>query len=202
MAHRTTPELVRARDSSPRPSVARQRILRTADRLFYAEGIHAVGVQRIVDEADVTRVTFYRHFPSKDHLISAYLDHRAQYDRDQVNQLIARHADNPRQALSELASVLTDDRFAALPRGCPFINSSAEFTGAHPARLRARDHRAWVTAALEGLLAAVGHRNPASCAQQLMMLRTGAVVSGALDDNPNLVSDFLTCWNQLIDLGR
>ena len=48
----------------------------TADRLFYNEGVHAVGVKRVVEEASVTQVTLYRHFPSKDELISAYLERR------------------------------------------------------------------------------------------------------------------------------
>jgi AcrR family transcriptional regulator len=183
------------------PSAARQRILETADRLFYNEGIHAVGVNRIVDEAGVTRVTLYRHFPSKDALISSYLDNRARYDHGQVDGLIAAHPDDPRLVLSELATVLTRDDFAAVRRGCPFINSSAEFAAGHPARSHAADIRAWIVERFEELLTRLEHRTPRSTAQQLMMVRTGAVVSGALDHNDDLNADFLDCWNKLIDDG-
>jgi AcrR family transcriptional regulator len=184
-----------------RPSAARERILATADRLFYNDGIHAVGVQRVVAEAAVTRVTLYRHFPSKDDLISAYLERRARYDHDQIDGIIAAHADDPRRALDELATALTRDDFGAVRRGCPFINASAEFTGSHPARVHAREIRKWVTGRLEELLRELGHRDPRSTAEQLMMVRTGAVVSGALDTNPRLNDDFLTCWTNLIEAG-
>jgi len=185
----------------PRPSQARERILTTADRLFYDEGIHAVGIQRVIAESSVTRVTLYRHFPSKDDLISAYLDRRAQSDRDQVTGIIAAHRDDPRRALTELATALTRDDFAAIRRGCPFINASAEFTGSHPARRHAYEIRRWVTDRLEELLVRLGHRDPSATAAQLMMVRTGAVVSGALDRDDRLTEHFLRCWNQLIDAG-
>ena len=184
-----------------RPSAARERILATADRLFYNEGIHAVGIQRVIAESSVTRVTLYRHFPSKDDLISAYLERRAQYDRDQVSGIIEAHADDPRQALTELATALTRDDFGAVRRGCPFINASAEFTGTHTSRIHARAIRDWVTERCEELLRRLDHRSPASTAAQLMMVRTGAVVSGALDGNERLNEDFLSCWNKLIDDG-
>jgi AcrR family transcriptional regulator len=188
-------------DPPRRTSQARERILRTADRLFYDEGIHAVGIQRIVAESAVTRVTLYRHFPSKDDLVSAYLDRRAAYDHDQVDTIIAAHPDDPRGALTELATALTRDDFAAMRRGCPFINASAEFTGSHPARRHAREIRLWVTGRLQELLQRLGHRDPRTTAEQLMMVRTGAVVSGALDENSHLNHDFLTCWEKLIDDG-
>jgi AcrR family transcriptional regulator len=184
-----------------RRSQARERILTTADRLFYDEGIHAVGIQRILAESRVTRVTLYRHFPSKDDLISAYLERRAQYDRDQVAGIIDAHPDDPRLALTELATALTRDDFAAMRRGCPFINASAEFVGAHPARLHAYDIRHWVTERIEELLTRLGHSDPRSTAAQLMMVRTGAVVSGALDRDDRLNENFLTCWDKLIDDG-
>jgi len=184
-----------------RPSPARERILQTADRLFYNEGIHAVGIQRIVAESSVTRVTLYRHFPSKDDLVAAYLDRRAAYDHAQVDAIIGAHPDDPRRALTELATVLTRDDFAAMRRGCPFINASAEFTGSHPARVRAREIRGWVTGRLQELLQRLDHRDPRATAEQLMMVRTGAVVSGALDSNERLNDDFVACWDTLIDDG-
>jgi AcrR family transcriptional regulator len=184
-----------------RPSAARERILETADRLFYNEGLHAVGVNRIVEEAGVTLVTLYRHFPSKNDLISAYLQRRARSDRDQVAGLITALADDPRRVLSELATVLTEDDFAGVRRGCPFINASAEFTSGHPARVEAEEIRAWIVGRLEELLQQLGHHSPRATAQQLMMVRTGAVVSGALDRNDELNADFLDCWNRLIDDG-
>ncbi len=186
---------------SGRPSAARERILATADRLFYNEGIHAVGVQRVVAESAVTRVTLYRHFPSKDALVSAYLERRSDYDHDQVDGIIAAHPEDPRRALEELATALTRDDFGAVRRGCPFINASAEFTGSHPARLHARKIRNWVTGRIEELLRQLDHRDPRSTAQQLMMVRTGAVVSGALDGNAQLNQDFLNCWTNLIEAG-
>ena len=182
-------------------SAARERILATADRLFYDEGIHAVGIQRIVEEAAVTRVTLYRHFASKDELVSAYLARRAAHDHAQVDGIIAAHPDDPRQALTDLATALTRDDFAGVSRGCPFINASAEFTGSHPARVHAREIRAWVVGRLEELLVRVDHRDPAAAAQQLMMVRTGAVVSGALDGNERLTQDFLAAWERVIEDG-
>jgi AcrR family transcriptional regulator len=187
--------------SARRRSQARERILLTADRLFYNEGIHAVGIQRIVAESQVTRVTLYRHFPSKDDLISAYLDRRAAYDQHQVDSIIDAHPDDPRRALTELATALTRDDFAAMQRGCPFINASAEFTGTHTSRVHAREIRHWVTERLQELLRRLEHRDPRATAEQLMMVRTGAVVSGALDENAHLNHDFLDCWERLVDDG-
>ena len=184
-----------------RPSQARERILATADRLFYNEGIHAVGIQRVIAESSVTRVTLYRHFPSKDDLISAYLERRAKYDHDQVGGIIAAHPEDPRQALTELVTALTRDDFGAVRRGCPFINAAAEFTGTHASRKHAHDIRVWVTERIEELLRRLDHQDPRATAAQLMMVRTGAVVSGALDANPRLNDDFLRCWDKLIDDG-
>ena len=82
--------------ASPTVAVAaRDRILNTADRLFYATGIHAVGVDRIIAEAGVARATFYRHFPTKDDLIAAYLGRRAESARERLTALREQHRDAP-----------------------------------------------------------------------------------------------------------
>lgn len=184
-----------------RPSAAKERILQTAERLFYDEGIHAVGIQRIIAEAAVTRVTLYRHFASKDDLVAAYLARKAGFDHAQVDGIVDAHPDDPRAALAELGTALARDDFGAVRRGCPFINASAEFVGTHPARVAAREIREWVTGRIEELLRRLDHRDPRGTAQQLMMVRTGAVVSGALDANEHLTDDYLRCWAKLIDDG-
>ncbi|MFL6157465.1 MAG: TetR/AcrR family transcriptional regulator [Marmoricola sp.] len=184
-----------------KPSAARERILETADRLFYNEGIHAVGIQRVIAESSVTKVTLYRHFPSKDDLIAAYLTRRGDYDREQITGIVAAHPGDPRASLEEIGTALTRDDFAVVSRGCPFINASAEFADSHLTRQHAREIRQWVTSQLEALLEELGHPTPRATSAQLMMVRTGAVVSGALDENANLKDDYLACWSSLID-GR
>ncbi|MFD1052597.1 TetR/AcrR family transcriptional regulator, partial [Kibdelosporangium lantanae] len=71
-------------------SEARSRLLTTATRLFYTEGIHSVGVDRIVAEAKVTRATLYRHFPGKDDLIVCYLQEADHAIRGNVDAIVAR----------------------------------------------------------------------------------------------------------------
>jgi AcrR family transcriptional regulator len=183
---------------SRRPA-ARDRILATADRLFYGEGIHAVGVHRLVEESAVTRVTFYRHFPSKEDLIAGYLEGRAARARRRITQVIEDSNGDARAALTELGRVFTSETFAAEYRGCPFVNASAEFAApGHPARVLATAQRAWIADTIERLLRDMGHQAPASTARQLLMLQTGAIFGVAIDDTPGLDTIFLEAWDRLI----
>jgi len=182
-----------------RRSAAHDRILATADRLFYSEGIHSVGVHRLVDESAVTRVTFYRHFPSKEDLIAGYLEGRASRARRRITQVIEDSNGDARAALMELGRVFTSETFAAEYRGCPFINASAEFaTPGHPARVLAAAQRAWIAETIERLLRDMGHAAPARTARQLLMLQTGAIFGVAIDATPGLDTIFLEAWDRLI----
>ncbi|GAB3269609.1 TetR/AcrR family transcriptional regulator [Kineosporia babensis] len=78
---------------SVRPSKARERLLRTASALFYSEGIHEVGVDRILGEAEVTRSTFYRHFPGKEDLVLSYIRAMDSAVRSHVEAAVAGGAD-------------------------------------------------------------------------------------------------------------
>ena len=129
---------VLARRRQQRARSARERILTTADRLFYSHGIQAVGIQWVIEESQVTRVTLYRHFPSKDDLILAYLDRRAQQGRGAVQDLIARYPGDPRGALHAWAVAFTEDGVVDEYRGCTFINAAAEYGQPdHPVRAAA-----------------------------------------------------------------
>ncbi|SDO22214.1 DNA-binding transcriptional regulator, AcrR family [Nakamurella panacisegetis] len=182
-----------------RPSAARSRILTTADRLFYEEGIRSVGVHRVVDESAVTRVTLYRHFPSKDDLVVAYLQNRAAANEAAITAMLAEHAGDPRAGLRGMAEMVAAGGFADEHNGCAFINASAEHLDrSHPARAVATRHRKWIIDRTADLLRELGHPTPEAMAQILMMLRTGAVVGASLDDSPGIETNFLRAWDALV----
>jgi AcrR family transcriptional regulator len=102
---------------------------------------------RLVSEAGVTRATFYRHFPTKEALVEAYLRVTDADLRRAVGDALA--GDDPRRALLDLIGHTTD---ALGFRGCHFINAAAEYPGAaHPVRIAISDHRAWFRRTVTGL---------------------------------------------------
>jgi AcrR family transcriptional regulator len=182
--------------AEPRPSPARERILRTVDRLFYEEGLHAVGINRVVEEAGVTRATLYNHFPSKDELIEAYLADRAERARADTQQLLDEHAGDARGALHAIGAAAAAGSYAAEPLGCTFIRAAAEFGAhpGHPARVAAARQRAWILALFEDLCRQAGAADPRRVARQLLMLRTGIVFGEAIDESDGLAEDFRVAW--------
>lgn len=162
-------------------SKPRERLLETASNLFYAEGIHAVGVDRLIAEARVPKATFYRHFPSKDDLVLAYLHGR---DTSIRTRLAAASADTgtPQQVLDLLVAGISEETCGPGFRGCPFINAAAEYPDPeHPVRRLIDEHRAWFRDSLTSLAAACGHPDPPTAAATLVLLRDGAMVGGYLD---------------------
>ncbi len=169
------------RTTSAGASAARERLLQTASELFYREGIHSVGVDRIIAEAGVTRATFYRHFPSKEDLVEAYLGVE---DATIRGALEAAHAatDDPDALVGLVIEGLADDVARLHTRGCPFINAAAEYPDpASAVRLAVGEHREWFRSELEGLLTAAEADDPKTAAGQLVLLRDAAMVGGYLD---------------------
>ncbi|WP_395106419.1 TetR/AcrR family transcriptional regulator [Actinomadura sp. SCN-SB] len=175
-------------ETKGRPSEARSRLLGTATRIFYAEGIHSVGIDRIVAEAKVTRATLYRHFPGKEDLVLAYLGEVAQAERAQVEDAVKRGsgAAGALRALSEsIAQGIRSPGF----RGCAFLNAAAEYSDPdHPIRKAVIAHRQWFLDTVAELLARVGEAPAEPAARHFVMLRDGAMAAGCLFD-PELVCD-------------
>lgn len=171
-----------------RPSAARLRLLTTAMRLFYAEGIHSVGVDRIIAEAQVTRATFYRHFPSKDDLILAYLREIHVLERGLVESAIAANP-APVDSLLGIAGAIAQNVQSPAFRGCAFLNAAAEYpdTG-HPVHQEIIAHRQWFLDTLTMLMAQVHEETADPAARHFVMLRDGAMAAGCLF-NPALVSE-------------
>ncbi|MEU5903063.1 TetR/AcrR family transcriptional regulator [Micromonospora sp. NPDC047467] len=171
-----------------RPSEARLRLLTTATRLFYAEGIHSVGVDRIIAEAKVTRATFYRHFPSKDDLILAYLRDVHQMDRRAVDAALATNP-SPLDTLLAIAGSIAQNIQSPGFRGCAFLNAAAEYPDTnHPVNQEIITHRQWFLDTLTMLMAQVHEETAAPAARHFVMLRDGAMAAGCLYD-PALVSE-------------
>jgi AcrR family transcriptional regulator len=117
-------------DFSKRP--AREKILLTAHDLFYRDGIRATGIDKIIAEAGVTKVTFYRHFPSKNDLIRAFLEYRHRRWMDWFVEALHRHGAQPGEGLAPLVPVLEEWFRNPVYRGCAFINTVAELGGTLP----------------------------------------------------------------------
>lgn len=162
-----------------RAGPARRRILDTALALFYADGIHAVGIDRIIAEAGVAKATFYHHFPAKDALVCAYLEEQ--------DTLIRRHAvprgDTPEESVLSVFAAITEIACGPGFRGCAFINAAAEYPDPdHPVRRVVDSFRRWFRGLLEEQLVAAGHPDPHGTAVALLALRDGLAIAGELDD--------------------
>lgn len=110
---------------------ARERILLTAHDLFYRDGVRATGIDKVIAEAKVTKVTFYRHFPSKNDLIYAFLEYRHALWMAWFEDAISRYS-TEYQGLMVLIPVLKEWFDKPIYRGCAFINSVSELGGVLP----------------------------------------------------------------------
>lgn len=167
-------------------SPAARRILAAAAPRFYLDGIRAVSADAVMAEAEVTKATFYRHFPTKDHLVAAYLATMSAAEQHTVSTWREQHPGDPGAVLSRYADTLSAQACGAGFRGCPFLNALAEYPDAdHPVRTVVDGHRRWMVQVTTELLTELGLADPARTALALVMLRDGAMVAGAA---PELVA--------------
>jgi AcrR family transcriptional regulator len=186
-------------DSEPRPSEARTRLLETATRIFYSQGIHSVPVDRIIDEANVTRATLYRHFPGKEDLVVTYLVEADRAIRAQVEAGTAGLA--PADAVRAIAAGIAQDIQRPGFRGCAFLNAVAEFPDpSHPVHQAVLAHRQWFLETVQGLMTQIEPIKAEAAAQHFVMLRDGAMAAGCLFDPAQICETFLRGIDGLVDI--
>lgn len=179
----------------------RDRLLATARRLFYTEGIHAVPVDRLVTEAGVTRATFYRHFPTKEHLVEAYL--RATDADLRAAVAAALDSGDPRKSATALLELISQTTCSPGFRGCHFINASAEYPdAADPVRVAVAEHRAWFQDTVTRLAAQAGHPDPGYAGRVLVLLHDGALSAAELDDPEQVGQTVIRAGRELLGLDR
>lgn len=167
-------------EKSPPP--ARERIVETASRLFYAEGVRAVGVDRIIAEAGVAKMTLYNHFASKDDLVLAVLEHR----EGQVNAMFAagieRHVAAGMDRLSAFFAAMREWFESPGFRGCAFINTTAELAnGAHPAVRFAAAHKRRFHEMLAAIVSETAGERAGGLAPAIALLVEGAIVAAMME---------------------
>lgn len=161
-----------------KPPSARERVFKSASELFYRKGIRAVGVEAIAAEANTTKMSLYRSFPSKDELVAEWLrDHDTHFWQtwdDMARKFPGEPLKQIRSAFTLLSKHVADPN----ARGCPIANAAVELTEKdHPARKVIEDHKANLSNRLAELCRKMQARDPELLADELFLLMEGAQVS-------------------------
>ena len=165
----------------------RDRLLDAADRLFYREGVRAVGIDRVLAEADAAKASLYQHFGCKDQLVASYLERRTVDARANIEAYLADTP--PSQRALKFFDWVVEWAESKDFRGCPLQHTVSELTdAAHPARVIVRGQRAWLTERFREWTTAAGVTDPKATARALVVLFDGAV-AGSEVDGPQRASD-------------
>lgn len=174
----------------------RERLLDAADRLFYREGIRAVGIDRVLAEAGAAKASMYAHFGSKDELIAAYVERRIVATRDAIDSYVG--ASPPEQRALRAFDFMVTQVNAAEFRGCPIQHLVGEIPdNSHPARVLAESQRGWLVRRFEEWVRATGNTEVKRLAGALMVLFDGAV-SASLQDGPKRAREARWAAEQLL----
>jgi len=180
---------------------SRNRILNIAHDLFYRDGFHNVGLDRILSEVGVTKTTFYNHFDSKDDLVREVLRLHDRWWRDTFQQLLRKHGgDTPRGQLLAVSDALNEIFTSDEYNGCIFINVAVEFPLPHdPAHIAAREHKLAMEDILRELAGYAGADDPAILAQELAMVMEGAYVTQQVTRTPDTAAVTRRLVQMLVD---
>jgi AcrR family transcriptional regulator len=177
----------------------RERLLAAANELFYAEGIHTVGIDRLIERAGVAKASLYSSFGGKEELVRAYLQARAEARRARISSRLARY-DEPRARILGIFDLLGEAAREPTYRGCPFVNASAE--GAREENAVSQvclDSRVWMRELFTSLAADLGVRDAEQVGRQLAILYDGAVIGAAMERSTKAVAEARDMARALLD---
>jgi AcrR family transcriptional regulator len=177
-----------------------ERILATASDLFYREGVRAVGIQRVIDEAGIAKASLYAHYASKDELVAACLTRQGDCWRTSVEEGLRDSSLDARSKLLRIFDLQAERIASPGFRGCPFQNTGTEFAdGDHPASAVTATYRGWLHDLFTSLVREAGVRNPEAVAGALIVLHDGSAASAQVDGNPEAARYARWAAEQLLD---
>ncbi|GAA4428292.1 TetR/AcrR family transcriptional regulator [Bremerella cremea] len=185
-------------DTKPK-SKARERIVDTALRLFYSDGINSVGIDRIIAEADVAKMTLYNHFKSKDDLILAVLQRRDAIFFQFFDEQIEKGASKKGGRLGGFFTALKKWFSAPEFRGCMFINTAAEIADCnHPAFQYSVDHKKRFNDLLADAIKASAPDAPAQVVPAIELIVEGSIVTAVMQHSPKPADQARKATRQLL----
>jgi AcrR family transcriptional regulator len=196
-ATEVTSDTAGARAGTRRPS-PRERLLEAADELFYAEGVHTVGIDRVLERAGVARASLYGTFGSKDELIRAYLQRRMEASQARL-RAAAEARDDPRERLLSVFDAQAATFAQPGYRGCAFNRASAEAQPDSAAYGVPRSYRRWFRGFLTDLAAGAGAPDPGQLARQIHLLYDGAMTARSLDADADVTASARAAAAALLD---
>ena len=167
----------------------RDELVAKAKDIFYREGFHATGMDRLVAVTGISKTSMYNHFRTKDELILAALEwrHRELYTRltKRTEELATEAKDRLLASFDSLREWVESDEF----NSCMFIKASSEYPDPeHPVRKVAAEHKRLVRSYLTDLAKDAGACDPDELATQLFLLKEGAVISAYMEGNADIVA--------------
>ena len=183
---------------NPAKPSARERLLASADELFYREGVHTVGIDRVIEHAGVAKASLYNTFGSKEALIRAYLELR----RTRVADRILRHIEGLEGPRAKLLGVFDAQSLVyATPnyRGCAFVAASAEAHLGDQVVEASDAARAWVRTLFTELAEQAGVAYAPGLARRMQLLYDGGGVSARMDRDPSAGAVARECAELLLD---
>jgi AcrR family transcriptional regulator len=160
---------------------ARDRIVESAGKLFYAQGSRAVGIDTVIADSGVAKMSLYRNFRSKDELIGAWLADVNEGYWQRFDRSIALYSGNPREQLCEIFRALAERSCKPGYRGCPFLNTALDYSESHhPGRKISVKHKQTLAARLLRLCKQLGVVDPQALSRQLVLLVNGAQATAGM----------------------
>jgi AcrR family transcriptional regulator len=175
----------------------RERLLEAASELFYAEGIQSVGINRVIEHADVAKDSLYRTFGSKEELVCAYLDARHQQTLARLRAAVVGVEDPVERLLSVFDAQAQLFRTPGF-RGCAFAAAAAEAPAGGQIDGAAESYRHDIHTLFSELAADAGAPDPALLASQLQLIYDGAGLAAKMDRNPDIAGPARAAASALI----
>ena len=177
----------------------RDELVRKALEIFYREGFHATGMDRLVAETGISKTTMFKHFRSKEELILAVLRLRDEDFRNWLFRRMAR-AGAPRDQLLAMFDALAEWFASPSFRSCMFIKAASEYPDPdHPIHAQAAEHKRLLFLQLRTIAQDAGAADPDALARRLLLLKEGAIVTAHLGHEKDPAGDAKVAAETLLE---